>query len=265
VLPLHDRNPTRSRAIVTWVLIALCVAVYFLIQQRPGHTEVIQRGGTSIQIDESTRFTLEYAAIPCEIVQRRPLTVTEVIDTFARNELDACSDHPTGPELFPGKSIWAAAFTSIFLHGSVLHLLGNMWFLLLFGNNIEDRFGRFRFLLFYVAVGLLASVVYIVVQPDSTVPVIGASGAIAGVMGAYLVLYPRAPITTLIIWIIPFVTSISAIWFLLIWFVTQFFTAPDAQVAWVAHVAGFIAGAVVGAIVRSVGGSEPSRPLVSRW
>jgi membrane associated rhomboid family serine protease len=265
VIPLHDRNPTRSPAYVTWLLIAVCVGVYFLVQQRPGGYDVVDRGSTTVRIERSTRFTLEYAAIPCELTQGRPLTLIEVVDTFGNNDVESCDHTPNGPELFPGKSIWLAVLTSIFLHGSLLHLLGNMWFLWLFGNNIEDRFGRARYLLFYIAAGLISSAVYVLFQPDSTVPVIGASGAIAGVMGAYLVLYPRAPITTLIIWIIPWVTSISAIWFLLIWFVTQFFTTPEAQVAWIAHVAGFVVGAVVGGIGKAMRPRESPPALTRRW
>jgi hypothetical protein len=224
--------------------------VFVFVQVKPGGYDVVQRDGQTIQVEKSTRFTLEYAAIPCEITQGRPLTVQEVTNTYSKllgaaND-ESCDSTPSGPELFPAKNVWLSTLTSIFLHGGWLHLLGNMWFLLIFGNNVEDRFGHVKYLLFYVLAGLVSAAIYVMVQANSTVPVIGASGAIAGVMGAYFVLFPRAPITTLIIWFIPFVTSISARWLLLIWFVLQFFTAPESQVAWVAHVAGFVFGAIVG-------------------
>ena len=260
MLPLHDRNPTETRGYVTWVLIVVCIFVFVFVQARPGGEDNVQRGGTTILIEKSTRFTLEYAAIPCEITQDRPLTVQEAAATFgAQSNGEACDHTPSGPELFPDKNVWLAALTSIFLHGGWLHLLGNMWFLFIFGNNVEDRFGHVKYLFFYVIAGAVASAIYVMVQPNSTVPVIGASGAIAGVMGAYFVLFPRAPITTLVIWFIPFVASISARWLLVIWFVMQFFTAPEAQVAWVAHVAGFIFGAIVGGFAAAVSRRPPPR------
>ena len=260
MLPLHDRNPTDTRGYVTWVLIAACIIVYVFVQARPGGYDIVRPGGATIRIEKSTRFTFEYAAIPCEIRQGRPLTVEEARNTLgSRHNTDACDTTPTGAQLFPGKNVWLAAFTSIFLHGSWLHLLGNMWFLLIFGNNVEDRFGHLKYLLFYGVAGLVATAVYVMVQSNSTVPMIGASGAIAGVMGAYFVLFPRAPITTLVIWFIPFITSISARWLLVIWFVMQFFTAPDSQVAWVAHVAGFVFGAIVGSFAAAVTRKPPPR------
>ena len=251
MLPLRDNNPTRRTAYVTWALIVLCIFVYFFVQDRPGDSELVDVGVGTIQIDRSLSFTLEYAAVPCEITQGRPLSVQEVLDTYADGQTEACNKRPGGPELFPDKQVWLAVLTTIFLHGSLLHLLGNIWFLWLFGNNIEDRFGHFKYLAFYVVAGVAATAAHVLVQPDSSVPVIGASGAIAGVMGAYLVLFPRAPVTTLVIWIIPFVVSISAAWLLGIWFISQFFTAPDSPVAWAAHVAGFAFGALVGVAVKA--------------
>jgi membrane associated rhomboid family serine protease len=164
--------------------------------------------------------------------------------------------------LFRHKNVWLALVTSIFLHGSILHLAGNMLFLWVFGNNIEDHLGHVAYLVFYLAAGIIATAAHIAVQPDSTLPVVGASGAIAGVMGAYLVWFPRARVTTLIILIIiPIVTSMPAMWLLLLWFVSQFFTAADSSVAWVAHVAGFLLGVLVAALVRT---SQPARRLVWR-
>jgi membrane associated rhomboid family serine protease len=264
MLPLHDANPTRRRAFVTWGLIAICVAVYFFVQERPGEMEFLDTEAVgAIEIDRSLRFTLEYAAVPCEITQGRPLTVDEVFDTFAAGDPEACDAAATGRALFPDKQVWLAMLTSIFLHGSLLHLAGNMWFLWVFGNNIEDHFGHLRYLVFYVVTGVAAAAAHVIVQPDSSVPVVGASGAIAGVMGAYLVLFPRAPVATLVIWVIPFVIWISAAWLLVIWFVSQFFTAPDSPVAWVAHVAGFVVGVIGGLVARATGWVrvEPPRQL----
>ena len=140
--------------------------------------------------------------------------------------------------------------TSMFLHGGFGHLLGNMLFLHIFGDNLEDKLGRLKFLLFYLSCGLIASFAQIVVDPGSTIPNLGASGAIAGVMGGYLVLFPRARIDVLFIWGF-FITTykVSAYFMLLYWMVYQFFfglgslyTAADGGVAYFAHIGGFLAG-----------------------
>ena len=146
----------------------------------------------------------------------------------------------------------ASLFTSMFLHGGWMHLIGNMLFLWVFGRNVEDLIGRGRFLLFYVLCGLAAAVMHVIVNPYSRVPTIGASGAIAGVMGAYLIKFPRARIVTLIP-IFVFITTmeIPAAFLLLYWFAIQFLSGigslaetdyTGGGVAWFAHVGGFIAG-----------------------
>jgi len=141
--------------------------------------------------------------------------------------------------------------TTMFLHGGWLHFLGNMWFLKIFGSKVEDRMGHCGFFGFYLLTGILASVFYIYLSPRSSMPVIGASGAIAGVMGAYYVLFPRARILTFIpIFIIPWFVELPAVLFLGGWFLIQLFSGTVAQVlptagggvAWWAHIGGFIAG-----------------------
>jgi membrane associated rhomboid family serine protease len=145
---------------------------------------------------------------------------------------------------------------SMFLHGGWLHLIGNMWYLWVFGDNIEDRLGHTRYAIFYVLCGLLATLAHAVTSPMSRVPSIGASGAIAGVLGAYLILFPRAQVTTLIpIFIFITVREIPAVLVLGLWFVLQFFSGvasvgvPDAAnaggVAYFAHIGGFVAGMVL--------------------
>lgn len=142
--------------------------------------------------------------------------------------------------------------SSMFLHGGWMHIIGNMWSLWIFGDNVEDRMGRGGFLLFYLLSGLAAGAVHIVTNPASTVPTVGASGAIAGVMGAYLLLYPHATVVTLIpIFFFLQVVELPAVLFLGFWFVTQLFSgtlslaAAGAQaggVAWWAHIGGFVVG-----------------------
>ncbi len=242
MIPLKDYNPTRRFPVITLVLIALNVGVYFFVQ-RP----------YSDQSDQ-IRFSYEVAAIPCEVVAGRPLTEDEVIRTLRFDDDTACERNlpvTEGEEVFPNKSVWLALIYSMFLHGGLLHLGGNMLFLWIFGNNIEDRMGILGYIGFYLLAGLAASAAHIWVQPDSTIPVVGASGAIAGVMGAYLILFPNVRIRSLIILIILVLfRDIPAKWLLGFWFVTQFFTNPNEGVAWVAHVGGFVFGAVVALLLR---------------
>jgi membrane associated rhomboid family serine protease len=240
VLPLKDYNPTRRFPVVTLLLIAINVGVYFFVQ-RPFD------GGTS-----QARFSYEVAAIPCEVVQGRPLTEDEIVQTLQFDDESACEPATPGDEaVFPDKSVWLALLYSMFLHGSLLHLGGNMLFLWIFGNNIEDRMGIPGYIAFYLLAGLAASAAHILVQPDSTVPVVGASGAIAGVMGAYIVLFPNVKIRSLIIlFVIVLFRDIPAKWLLGAWFALQFFTSPNEGVAWVAHVGGFAFGALVALFLR---------------
>jgi membrane associated rhomboid family serine protease len=144
---------------------------------------------------------------------------------------------------------WLALFTHMFLHGGVAHVLGNCWFLWIFGKNVEDRLGPLQFLVFYLLSGLAAAVLQVIVDPDSPVPMMGASGAISGVLGAYLLLFPTAWIITLVPWIVPIV-PVPAFIFLVLWFFIQAFNGVGSLlnshsgggVAWWAHAGGFAAG-----------------------
>ncbi len=158
--------------------------------------------------------------------------------------------------------------TSMFLHGGWLHLIGNMWFLYIFGDNVEDRLGKPLFVVFYLASGLGATALQVAVQPGSTIPMVGASGAIAGVLGAYALVYPRARVVTLV-WLFIFIRliQIPAVWFLGIWFGMQFLQgvgslgATGGGTAWWAHVGGFVVGGGVGYLLRRWGGGPGSRKL----
>ncbi|MGH9150030.1 MAG: rhomboid family intramembrane serine protease [Acidimicrobiales bacterium] len=250
MIPLKDENPTRTTPIITILLIGACVVIYFFVQPTGQNTFV--GSTTRDQQRDEIVFTLQNAAIPCELFQRRPLAEEEINATFGTRGGDdtACTSDPrTGPG-FPAKKVYLALLYSMFLHGSLLHLGGNMLYLWIFGNNIEDRQGRVVYILFYLAAGLVATVAHAAVQPDSTVPVVGASGAIAGVMGAYLVMFPRAQIRSLIIFFVVLFRDIEARWLLGFWFVSQFFINPNEGVAWMAHVGGFVFGVVAGLLWR---------------
>jgi rhomboid family protein len=252
VLPLHDDNPVHRPPVVTWAIIVACVAAYLFWQPSPFSDD-----------QEDLEFNLRHAAIPCEVTQGRPLTVDEIVATFRAGDDEACGvGSPAAPELDPDKNVWLAVLVSIFLHGSLLHLGGNMLFLWVFGNNVEDRLGHVLFLLFYLTGGVVATFGHILFGPDSTVPVVGASGAIAAVMGTYLVLFPNARVRTAVIFFFITLVDIPAKWVLGVWFLLQFFTDPGGGVAWLAHVVGFIFGAGIGLVVRASGLGGPPTPAV---
>jgi membrane associated rhomboid family serine protease len=167
----------------------------------------------------------------------------------------------------PATFSWPTLITSMFLHGSWSHVIGNMWYLWIFGDNVEDRVGHGRFIIFYLLCGMAAAMGQIVMDPYSELPTIGASGAIAGVMGAYFVLYPHSRVLTLLPWIFIQIVEVPAIVLLGFWFLMQFLSAGaiavtanthgGGGVAFAAHVAGFIVG-VVGVFVFR-------KPEVDRW
>lgn len=226
MFPLRDLNRTRRFSLLTAILIAINLAVFFLWQPWGNATS-------------ETVFLYQHAAIPCEVMTGQPLTADAI-------RTEQCSANETGVPVFPGKAIVLSILTSMFLHGSVLHVLGNMWFLWLFGDNVEDAYGRARYVLLYLCAGIAATLAFIVLNSQETTPLVGASGAIAGVLGAYLVLYPGAVVLSVgVFGLIP----VPAALFLLLWFIGQFAT-HSTGVAWEAHVAGFVFGAAVTALVR---------------
>ncbi len=247
VIPLKDLNPARRRPVVTLLLIAANILVFIAIQPRGGDTPKA--------IEEENRFLYAHAAVPCEITTDEPLSLAEI-------QTGVCgSDAGVGPVIgnpepfFAGKNVYLAIFTSMFLHASWLHLGFNMLFLWVFGNNVEDRLGHIGFLLFYAVTGVVATLTQVAFDTGSTAPVIGASGAIAGVMGAYLVFWPRARIFGLL-FIFPI--ALPANFVLIYWFLTQFLTDTDSGVAWGAHVGGFVAGAIIAFLLgRLFGWSSP--------
>lgn len=224
MFPLHDDNPTELFPLITLGLMGACVAVWALVQGAGFSPEVL---GESV---------CALGAIPAEVVARP--------GTWASGP---CS---------PGGLSWEALLTSMFLHGSWFHLIGNLWFLWIFGNNVEDSMGHLRFLVFYVLTGVVAALAHVLADPASTVPMVGASGAISAVMGAYLVLYPRARVDTLF-WIVVFVRVVPLpAWIILgYWFLIQLASTGamggGGGVAYAAHVGGFVAGALLIPVFRN--------------
>jgi len=173
--------------------------------------------------------------------------------------------------IVPDHFSFFSLLTSMFIHGGFLHILGNMWFLWVFGRGIEDILGHAKFLFFYLACGLAAGIIHVLVNASSPVPTVGASGAIAGVMGAYLIKFPRARIVTLMP-IIIFITTVDipAAFLLLYWFAIQFFSgvgsvgysqASSGDVAWFAHIGGFLAGMALVMLMPT----RERRPQYPQW
>ena len=248
--------------VVTYVLIALNFLV-FLTEPVVSHIGV---GAESVQqVCSQQAYFDKWAAIPKEITTNQPLPPHRyVIDTGARREPCPVIDEN-------GKKPYRSVLYAMFLHGGWLHLLGNMLFLFVFGNNIEDIFGRVKFLLFYLFCGYVAAYGFAFGNADSTTTLVGASGAIAGVLGAYLIAFPRARVTTLVplaIILIPLRLPAWAVlggWFLLQWLYSSgTAVASGAGVAYLAHVYGFVAGVAVALMVRPFLPKTASRQR-DRW
>jgi len=170
--------------------------------------------------------------------------------------------------LVPDRFHYSSILTSMFIHGGFLHIAGNMWFLWIFGRGVEDLLGHAKYLLLYFACGIAGGLLFVLLNANSTIPTVGASGAIAGVMGAYLIKFPRAHIVTLV-FIIVFITTVDipAMFLLLYWFAIQFFSGvgsvgysqmSEGGVAWFAHVGGFVAGMLFGWLL-------PTSPRARPW
>jgi membrane associated rhomboid family serine protease len=238
MIPLHDSVPTRRRPVLTIALIVANLAVFVWSQN--ASTQILLSNHGLVRVDGFTAVTAEYGFVPCELTMRCPNGDDRVdVGTFTNGDPAVVRVHHV--------PVVATLVTSIFMHGGWAHVLGNMLFLWIFGNNIEDRVGRRRFLLFYLLGGLAAAGLQLAVGPSSDVPNIGASGAIAAVLGGYLLLYPTAAVIT---YIPPFfVLPLPAIFFLAGWFALQILAASAVQVgstgggvAYFAHIGGFAFG-----------------------
>ena len=231
MIPLKDENPTETFPFVTIALIVINCLVFFFVGPVLASKIrlMVLYHGQVVPIKGSQALAFVYGLIPYELFH--------------------------GVELTPAYHVpvWVNLFTCMFLHGGLLHLGGNMLYLWIFGNNIEDELGHFRFLVFYLVCGIIASLTHAALSPYSRVPMIGASGAISGVLGAYAIRFPWARVKTLI-FLFFFITviDIPAAYFLGFWFLFQFLEAASSLginraggVAWFAHVGGFVAGIVL--------------------
>jgi membrane associated rhomboid family serine protease len=235
VFPIKDNIPTRRFPVVTVTLIAINTAVWLFYQ-----------------LPDLQRSVVDAGWVPCDY---------------------------QGTCLAPGPGWQVDAFTSMFMHGSWIHIIGNMLFLWIFGNNVEDRMGRVPFAIFYLAAGLAATATQTVItleygaEEDAVIPNVGASGAIAGVLGAYFLLFPHARVLTFVVLIVVFLPiEVPAMAFLGVWFLFQLWQggfdlfAPTGigtgGVAFFAHIGGFVFGLLVGLFLR---GGRPGRPRTPAW
>jgi membrane associated rhomboid family serine protease len=234
MIPLRDRNPTRRTPIVTLVLIVACVAV-FGVELATGSGA---RGDAALD-----RLFRDWGAVPADVTG-----AFEGGDYLSRAVL--------------------GLITSMFLHGGWVHLLGNMLYLWIFGNNVEDRLGRVGFLLFYLAGGLVAALTQVMIDPTSSVPLVGASGAIAAALGTYLLLFPGARILSLVfLGFFYQLLEVPALIVLGLWFVLQLVdgaaslggSTAQGGVAFFAHIGGFVFGLAVGFVLRLAGGAASVR------
>ena len=236
MIPLRDRNPTRRTPVITLALIAACFIVFAY------ELSISFSGG-----DEAlNRFFDVWGAVPSRV-----------------------SDSLGAGQLFSSATL--GLFTSMFLHGGWLHILGNMLYLWIFGNNVEDRLGRLPFLVFYLAGGLVAGMTQVVIDPTSSVPLVGASGAIAATLGAYVALFPGARVLSLVfLGFFYQLIEVPAVLVLGFWFVLQLIdgiaslglAGAEGGVAFFAHIGGFAAGAAIGLLVRgSMAGRGRQRRL----
>jgi membrane associated rhomboid family serine protease len=231
MFPIRDDNPHFLTPIVTYGLIAANVLVWALLQGFGAEPAL-------------SRSLCRLALIPAEFLELAP----------------PGTRFQVGPEtvcVLSGERAWYTPVTSMFMHGGWLHLIGNMWFLWIFGNNVEDSMGHVRFIVFYLLCGLAAAALQMFFDPDSTLPMVGASGAIGGVMGAYILLYPRVHVHMLLV-LGFYVTTIAvpAVFMLGYWFLVQLLSgwtsigAEGGGVAFWAHVGGFVAGGVLVLMLR---------------
>jgi membrane associated rhomboid family serine protease len=246
VFPLHDNIPYRVFPIMNYAMIGICSIVFLL--QLADETD-----GRSVMVEQ-------YGMIPAFVAHPdQPVVIVEQHEEGGRIVQE---ERQVAPVINP----WFTLVTCVFLHGGWLHFLGNMWFLHIFGDNVEDRLGHVGYVIFYLFCGAMASVTHLMTNLGSPIPTIGASGAIAGVMGAYMLLYPHSKVTS-VVPLLGFiqVMVLPAPLFLGFWFLLQFVqgaasitSVQTTGVAWWAHVGGFFVGAVIAALLRGMGQTNPA-------
>ncbi len=221
MIPISDINPAKNIPIISRVFI-LFSSLFFILFQPKNNIELIN-------------YFYKFAAIPCEVMNNLPIAANQ----FYNNN---CNLNPD-ILIFPEKNIFFSIFVSLFLHANFLHILGNLWSFWIFGNNVEDKLGKVRFILFLTISGFISVISHSFLNPLNINPIVGSSGIVSALMGAYLYLFPNARLLVLVPFGVFFPTTIKAKFFMIFWLLSQFIIAIQSNnISWEAHISGFIFG-----------------------
>ena len=221
MIPISDINPARNVPVVSRIFIILS-SLTFLFLQPKNNIDLLN-------------YFYKYAAIPCELINNLPISANQFYNNNCSLEPDIV--------IFPDKNILLSIIVSLFLHANFLHILGNLWSFWIFGNNVEDKLGKFRFILFLIVSGVISIVGHSLLNFGNLNPIVGASGIVSALMGAYLYLFPNAKLLVLVPFGVFFPTTIKAKYFMIFWLISQFIIAIQSNnISWEAHISGFLFG-----------------------
>ena len=221
MIPISDINPAKNSPVISRIFMFITIGVFLLVQPKN-------------QID-LINFFYQYSAIPCELITFSPLSESQ----FYSND---CLNNTTAP-IFQNKNLVLSIVFANFFHANFIHILGNLWSFWIFGNNVEDKLGKVRFTIFIIFIGFLSIAVHIYLNQNSLTPIVGASGIVSGLMGAYVYMFPNARLLVLVPFGFLFPTTIKAKFFMIFWFLSQILISiTDQNISWEAHVGGFVFG-----------------------
>ena len=221
MIPISDINPAKNVPVISRIFITFS-SLTFLFLQPKNNIDLLN-------------YFYKYAAIPCELINNLPISANQFYNNNCSLEPDIV--------IFPDKNILLSIFISLFLHANFLHILGNLWSFWIFGNNVEDKLGKVRFILFLIVSGVISIVGHSFLNFSNINPIVGASGIVSALMGAYLYLFPNAKLLVLVPFGVFFPTTIKAKFFMIFWLISQFLIAIQSNnISWEAHISGFLFG-----------------------
>ncbi len=221
MIPISDINPARNIPYISRLFIFISCLVFVFVQPKNSN--------------DLMNFFYKFSAIPCELINRYPLSANQ----FLFNDCNLNPDY----FIFPNKNIILSILISFFLHANFLHIIGNLWSFWIFGNNVEDRLGKLLYILFLILAGFFSVIGHVLINQENLNPIVGASGIVSALMGAYFYLFPNAKLLVLVPFGIFFPTTIKAKYFMLFWLFSQIFIAfQTSNISWEAHISGFIFG-----------------------
>ncbi len=221
MIPISDINPARNVPVVSRIFIIIS-SLTFLFLQPKNNIDLLN-------------YFYKYAAIPCELINNLPISANQFYNNNCSLEPDIV--------IFPDKNILLSIIVSLFLHANFLHILGNLWSFWIFGNNVEDKLGKIRFILFLIVSGVISIIGHSLLNFGNLNPIVGASGIVSALMGAYLYLFPNAKLLVLVPFGVFFPTTIKAKYFMIFWLISQFIIAIQSNnISWEAHISGFLFG-----------------------